>query len=182
LALPTRPASPPPFWGAINHAPLGILAVLCAVFAAVGVGTVTTELVRLVTWRPVTATVLSTDVRLERGAKHPTFRPVVVYRYDVDGRDYQADRVTPVAYAGSRGWAEAAVRPYEPGQTVTAYVNPANPGSAYLLHGFDFRLFPILAVPLCLLAFVGGLAHATRAHAPAPGLRPVPIFGPGKTA
>lgn len=154
---------------------------LCAVFAAVGVGTVTTELVRLVTWRPVTATVLSTDIRFERGAKHPTFRPIVVYRYAVAGRDYQADRVTPVAYAGSRGWAEAAVRPYEPGQTVTAYVNPANPGSAYLLHGFDVRLFPIVVVPFCLLAFVAGIARATRARAPAPRLRPVPIFGPGTT-
>lgn len=167
-----------PFWAAISTAPLGIVALLCAVFVGVGIGALATEAVRLLTWRPVAATVLATDIRLEHGSKHPTYRPVVVYRYDVGGRDYQADRVTPVTYASSYGWAETVIRRYAPGQTVTAYIDPANPGAAYLTHVFDMRLLSVIGVPFCLLAFVAGLTYGGRGRAPIPRHARVPIFGP----
>jgi Protein of unknown function (DUF3592) len=167
-----------PSWAAISTAPLGIVTLLCAVFVGVGVGALATDAVRLLTWRPVAATVLATDIRLEHDSRHPTYRPVVVYRYDVDGRDYQADRVTPVTYASSYGWAETVIRRYAPGQTVTAYVDPTNPGAAYLTHVFDMRLLSVIGIPFCLLAFVAGLTYGGRGPASIPQRAPVPIFGP----
>lgn len=153
---------------------------LCAIFGALGVGTVSTELVRLVTWRPVSATVVSAEVRREHGKRHPTFRPVVLYRYEFAGREYESDRVTPIAYASGHEWAVAVAGAYQPGERTTAYVNPANPSAAYLIHAFDAHLVPMLAIPFGVLAVIAAMARlAALQSTPTPRYPATPIFGSG---
>jgi hypothetical protein len=50
-------------------------------FVAVGIGIFGVQLYRIVTWTPVTANILSSDVGTVSGSKGNTYKPVVVYNY-----------------------------------------------------------------------------------------------------
>ena len=128
---------------------IGCALVLCALFLAVG-GTMTFVVARrLMTWHPVSATVLSTHITTVRGSKGGvSYRPDVAYRYTVDGRQYIGTRVTILNESRSGTWAYDLTRRYEVGSEVTAYVDPANPARAYLLHEWSFLPMLFTSVPL----------------------------------
>jgi hypothetical protein len=41
-------------------------------------------------------------------------------------------------------------RRFHTGETVTAYVSPTNPGSAFLIRDYDWRAYTLLGLPLAL--------------------------------
>jgi hypothetical protein len=127
----------------------GCLAAFLSIFVAVGIGLFSLEVYRIVTWRPVVATVVSSDIRTVRGDKGNTYKPVVVYNYTYQGLPHQAATVTPISISAGLGWAQSIANAYRSGNVTTAYVNPGHPNEAYLLR--HVSLFPLLFVfmPVC---------------------------------
>jgi hypothetical protein len=127
----------------------GCLAAFLSIFVAIGLGMFSLQLYRIVSWTPVTATVVSSDVGVVRGNKGNSYKPVVVYNYRYHGSPYQASAVTPISISASQNWAREIAGRYRSGDVTTAYVNPANPYNAYLLRQVSlipliFVLFPVL--------------------------------------
>lgn len=85
---------------------------------------------------PVEATVQSTDVAVKTDDDGDrSYRPVVTYEYTVDGESYTTDNVFPGGFTrwdDSRAWAERIAGQYSPGDRVTVYYRPGEPGHAYL--------------------------------------------------
>ncbi|MEF8840586.1 MAG: DUF3592 domain-containing protein [Haloarculaceae archaeon] len=90
--------------------------------------------------RPVEAVVLSTDVdhrviENDDGPDDHEYRPVIEYRYRVDGETYTGDNVFPGSFERwreSRSWAADIADDYDRGETVDARYNPSNPVDAYI--------------------------------------------------
>ena len=88
------------------------------------------------TWHNTTGTVLMSSVQWKRtGNSGSTTYPVVVYQYEVNGQRYQSQRIK----AGEQflnvriaGQAEATVKRYPIGATVTVYYDPKNPAESAL--------------------------------------------------
>ena len=63
------------------------------------------------------------------------YKPTVSFEYRFEGTAYTAHNIYPSAVEsdyGTRADAEAELEPYAVGNTVTAYVAPDTPGSAFL--------------------------------------------------
>lgn len=87
------------------------------------------------TWQSTTGTVVMSSVQSKHTGKSYSHYPVVVYLYQVNGQQYQSQRIK----AGEQflnvrvaGQAEATVQKYPIGSTVTVYYNPSNPTEAVL--------------------------------------------------
>ena len=79
-----------------------------------------------------------------------TRRPLIIYSYSIGGVRYTTDRVTALTRSHSASWADEIVGQYKVGQKVTAYVSPADPGSAFLIADRDWRAYAFAVVPLVL--------------------------------
>jgi hypothetical protein len=87
------------------------------------------------TWLSTSGTILMSSVQSSyTGKSHSTY-PVVVYSYSVNGQNYQSQRIK----AGEQflnvrvaGQAQATVKRYPIGATVTVYYDPANPAESVL--------------------------------------------------
>jgi len=142
---------------------LGCMTVFLMVFVAVGGRLVFVEWHRLNAARPMPATVLSTTVESIRGSKGGyTYRPVVTFRYEMNGHVYLGTHVTPISESRSGQWAYNLVARYPVGSTVTAWVDPLDPGDAYLLHEWSFLPLIFVAFPGLVLIFVWGAAISER--------------------
>lgn len=101
-------------------------------------------------WPQVQATVVHSEIQSERDSKGRTsYRVVVRYRYQVDGREIEANRV----YFGESSFitesdARAAVAPYPVGKVVTASHDPENVESAVLEPGRPRNLSLLIALGL----------------------------------
>ncbi|MEA5388589.1 DUF3592 domain-containing protein [Haloarculaceae archaeon H-GB11] len=83
----------------------------------------------------VNATISETDVETVTSKGSQSYAPTVGFDYRYQGTTYTSDRVFPTASRpkyDTRSKAAAVVRAYEPGETVTAHVDPAEPGNAFL--------------------------------------------------
>ncbi len=87
------------------------------------------------TWLSTTGTILMSSVQSQRTGRSHSIYPVVVYTYNVDGKNYQSQRIK----AGEQflnvriaGQAQATVNRYPIGTTVTVYYDPSNPAECAL--------------------------------------------------
>jgi len=91
---------------------------------------------------PTQGTVLSTGIDERSTDEGQEYRPVIRYRYTVDGEQYTAENVYPGQFTrwyGSRSTAASTTNRYAEGsdqtvdgEPVMVYYNPENPGEAYL--------------------------------------------------
>lgn len=81
-------------------------------------------------------------------------KPVVRYRYAVDGSTFIGFRVTFSGYGVSRSAMVQLIAPYPEGSTVTVYYDPANPASSVLnnLAKSDWRYWLMFGIGFWLLA------------------------------
>jgi hypothetical protein len=180
-ALPTVPVEQLAPWARVRSSPITtallllLSLVLLAEAAAMGY--------RLVTWRPMPATVLQIKIERPPGLslrRLPGDVPHISYRYTVDGLEYLKDRLTPIEgwikFGGPRPWIARIALSYAPGSTVVAYVNPHNPREAFLSR--DAVPVTWLLLPgLGLLAFnLFASWRLARRRAWAEALQPVPMF------
>lgn len=83
----------------------------------------------------VEATIVETDVSQSDGRSSANYHAHVEFTYQHEGTEYTGDRLVPGATSPSydtRSEAESAIEPYDAGETVTAYVDPADPGEGFL--------------------------------------------------
>lgn len=105
------------------------------------------------TWPHVQGKIIESRVQREQHLRTgPSFKPFVVYRYEVGGRQYTADRISHQDF-GDRD--ESAARsicdPYPPGASVDVFYDPKSPQAGVLEPGLTWRsYFSLLIAPLIL--------------------------------
>jgi hypothetical protein len=118
-------------------------------------------------WLAVPCTVVSSRVQSHSSDDGTTYSVDILYKYEIDGREYKANRYHFLggSSSGYRGKARI-VREHPPGSKMTCYVNPKDPTDAVLQRGFSgtmwFGLLPLLFV----LAGGAALAGALRSGKP----------------
>jgi hypothetical protein len=113
----------------------------------------------LTAYRPVPATVQSSDVVTSRDDKGQLLsRPAVHYAYQVDGQQYDTDIVTPLAEQRNGNWARELANSYHPGETVTAYYDPTNPHHAYLRRTWTILPWILMAGSAVFFGFAAMVA------------------------
>jgi Protein of unknown function (DUF3592) len=178
-------SAPAPAAGSLSGHPVatnwGCVGIFLAIFVAVGIGLFASEVYRVYTWQPVTARVLSTDIKAVRGDKGTTYAPAVRYDYSFDEQRYQSDRVLPLSISASYGWAQRLRDRFRPGQIVTAYVNPNRPSSAFLVREVSLLPLVFVAFPLAIVGVLAWFARVQRRQLAAMQRYPVPVvdWAPG---
>ena len=101
--------------------------------ALIGIRMQREQSAELRTWRPTRALVVFDSLNAWHDRRgQDRVRPVVRYRFAMNGRTYASERVWPIVRRGSRAWGDSLLRANRVGDSVTAYVNPADPRRAYL--------------------------------------------------
>lgn len=110
-------------------------------------------------WVSVPCRILASDLQQNRGSKGTTYKAVIKFTYQVEGRAFAADGHSffnsfSSGYAGQK----KIVDQYPPGAQVTCFVNPRNPGEAVLYRGpthmLWWGLFPLPFIAIGSLAFL----------------------------
>ncbi|WP_227133878.1 DUF3592 domain-containing protein [Halorubellus salinus] len=145
-----------------------LMVVFGLVFAGVGGYLYVEERRAIENSEPVDATVVSAEVVVETdrdsdGDVTRSYRPDVVYRYEVDGESYEGDNVIPGPGSVSKGqgWANRVVDEHPPGANVTAYVDRDDPTTAFLVKERQ-TLFHAIFVGVGLVTSLAGVAWLGR--------------------
>jgi len=116
------------------------------------------------TYDEVNATVedswVDTEVRIdEDGDRERTYYPSVRYTYTYEGTTYNSTslRPGPGRFGTGQGKAQDIVSNHQPGDTVTAYVDPDDPSESFLIKDTAI-LIPVLLLLGGLLPLYWGLA------------------------
>ncbi len=110
-------------------------------------------------WRPVPATVLRSEVGVHPSDEgDPTYSVDVVYRYEVDGREYRSGRYDFMigSTGGYEGKAEIVQR-LPAGTETTAWVDPEDPASAVLSREMRGELWLGLLPGVFVAVGLGGI-------------------------
>ena len=173
-ALASAPVS-----GSVSGHPVatnwGCVGAFIGVFVAAGLGFFGAELYRVALWRPVSARILSTDIKAVRGDKGTSYTPVVRYQYSVDSAQYISNQVLPLTISASYGWAVKLRDRFRRGEVVTAYVNPRRPASAFLVREVSFLPLLFVVIPLAMVGIMAWMAGIQRRQLAATVRYPVPI-------
>ncbi len=130
----------------------------------------------LLTWKPTTATVVSSDVGYVRTNKGTSWKPVVKYTYSVAGAEYSSYKVAPLDQSASEHWARSISKRFPAGATITAWYNPRKPSDAIIDRHFatiPFIMMGIMVFFVSLLIWAVKRGQARNAAALAGGDVPV---------
>lgn len=94
----------------------------------------------------VAAEVLETRVERKRSRRSTSYRPVVRFRFTLDGKTHESDRVTPLDFSGTSSWADEMVARFPVGSTPKAWVNPSSPDKAYLVKETSSKNLAVLGI------------------------------------
>jgi hypothetical protein len=113
------------------------------------------ELAALASYRPVSAVVLSSEVKTHTGSDSTTYSIQIRYRYTVDGQSYESNRYDLLG-GSSSGYKNKAkiVRQHPVGAEVICYVSPEFPDKAVLVRDWQ-PIYLITGLPV--LFFLIGL-------------------------
>ena len=102
-------------------------------------------------------TVVSTKIESSSDSEGgTTYTPQVHYTYSVNGRQFQADRISYLFVSSSHQAAQNVVDRFPAGQALTVYYNPASPGDSVLVRGIDgMHLFVGLFILLANFMAIG---------------------------
>ena len=94
-------------------------------------------------WPAVNGVILDSAIAADRDGGRQLFRPVVRYRYEVDGRRYVGSRIQSAANEGFRKYTRArrVLDRYRAGSTIRVHYDPSRPGMAVLQPG---QAIPVL--------------------------------------
>jgi hypothetical protein len=110
-------------------------------------------------WPTVPGIVLESAVATTSNGHRQLYRPVVRYRYEVDGQRYEGSRIGWGALAGFRKFTRARrlLDGYRPGGTIAVYHDPQRPSLAVLQPDAAAGLRPVLlaAPTACVMLAIG---------------------------
>ena len=115
-------------------------------------------------WPTVVGSVASSGIDEAVNRKGRRYRPVILYRYEVDGRTYESDTVcgNDAKSYPDRADAEGLLEEVVSGGSPTVYYNPEDPGQAVLTPGSLVRAWSITATGAALLALCGWIMVRRR--------------------
>lgn len=90
----------------------------------------------LSTARETEAVIVASEVEWHPGPANDQkaeYLPIVRFSYSVDNKTHESSTVSPARSAGRHGWAEEIVRRFPTGKKTTAYYDPTDPATAFLL-------------------------------------------------
>jgi hypothetical protein len=179
--FPTDAAVPTPVgWQRVPRGNVVLAQIILALFAVTAVAISGVEVYRMMTWQPAAATVMTSAVQTKRGAKGGiTYQPQVSYWYRINGQEYVANGVTPIAISGGRSWARSVAARFTPGAAVTAYVDPGDPTRAYVVREFSPIPLWLLAIVIVMWGLLSWMTRRNGAAGLAPGALGVPVVGVG---
>lgn len=160
-------------------------------FAGIGVGATWVVLLHPAlmimqarSWNETTCTVeLSRVVSSSDGDGSTTYRPEILYRYEIGGRTYRSSRVTFFGGSSSgRNGKEEVVRRYPVGREAVAFVNPSNPAESVLIRsatpmmffGLLTLVFLVIGVAVLVATFRGLKKSKSGAASISSSLRAAP--------
>jgi len=156
---------------------LGCVMAFLGLFTLIGGGMAVVQVVRLVSWHPSPATVITSHIDAVRGSKGGTsYRPSVIYSYEVGGRRYVSSSVTILNESAGWAWANRIINRYPPGAETVAYVDPGNPGKAYLVHDLSVVPFIFIFIPIAFGALVVFSVRWNARQAAVAAAVPVPVL------
>ena len=128
-------------------------------------------------WNARPCTVVSSRVQSHDSDDGTTYSVKILYAYEVNGREYKANRYNFVGGSSSGYSGKAAiVKQHPPGSQKVCYVNPADPTDAVLRPGFTpmlwFGLIPLSFVAFGFVGVVGAIRKARAPTTPPGGTRP----------
>lgn len=153
----------------------GCMGAFLSIFVAAGLGVFGAEVYRFATWEPVSARVLTTDIKTVSGDKGSTYAPAVTYQYSFKGAQYTGDGVLPITISASHKWAENLRDRFRPGHIVTAYVNPSRPSKAYLVRRISLLPLLFVGMPIAMVLFLSWIVQGQRRQLAAVETMPVPV-------
>ena len=108
-------------------------------------------------WPQTSGEVLESELVESRGDDGFLYRAHVVYRYALDGAEFESDRIwSGLDYSTSdRSEMQEIVRTHPVGKTVTVYYSPDDPAESVLMPGANLSSYVLFSVGLVFLA-VGG--------------------------
>ena len=118
-------------------------------------------------WPTAEAVISSSQVLTDRATPHspPRYVAEVHYRYQFNGESHTSRRIKRVDGPSSqKSRAEATVAKYRPGQTVTCYVNPAQPDFAILEPDSRAALYSMWFPLLFVVGGAGMIISAFRSN------------------
>lgn len=117
---------------------------------------------KLAEYRPIGVTILSTKVETTRGPEGEVLRrPIVSYRYIIDGKIYVNDAVAPDVTRRAGDWAFEVVNRFTPGERRRGFYNPTHPERSFLLEPRGRGWYVLGVLPLLLLV---AIVWSLRAH------------------
>jgi len=128
-------------------------------------------------WNAVSCTIISSRVQHHSSDDGTTYSVDILYAYEVDGREYKANRYDFLggSSSGRRG-KQRVVNQHPPGAKRICYVNPGDPTDAVLHRGLAtgmwFGLIPLVFVAVGLGGMIGTARHPGRQISPAIISRP----------
>lgn len=109
------------------------------------------------TYQPVRAKVLSSHVKQWHDSHGvDQYDAEIHYQYEVNGKAWQSDQVTPIYISSSQEWADSLVATHKAGQECDAYYDPENPDQAVLLRRYYFS--PYKELLECAFTWTGSCA------------------------
>jgi hypothetical protein len=114
-------------------------------------------------WAEASGLVISSKVCRSEGIKSTSYSPNIVYRYEVNGKDYESKQITFGFVKGDESEAIEKVSLYSAGSQVKVYYNPSSPEQSCLETGGSKAGFAI-PIGLSIIFMVGGIWGANRAR------------------
>ena len=137
-----------------NSTPRLLLALLLGVGAVVGGGYLwVSQNEEIDTYEPVDATVVHSELG---SSDDGSYHAAITYEYTVDGRTYESSNIFPGPGDSTGTDPQGLVDDHPEGASVTAYYDPANPSTAFLIQERNV-IIPVMMVGMGgLTVFVAG--------------------------
>lgn len=117
--------------------PLGIF------FSIVGCMEIASQHSRITGFTSVRATIVSVELR-RAGSK--TYKPIVRYKYEVEGQVFSCDKVFPLPDDGAKSWARGVIAQFPVGDEVDGWYDPERPREAFLIRRYSFFPYGMLLI------------------------------------
>jgi hypothetical protein len=89
-------------------------------------------------WASTEGIVVSGRVETSHSTKGASkSKPVISYRYAVNGTEYESERYSLTVARGASFWAKEVIDSHPAGSRITVYYNPENPAKSVLDRGFQ---------------------------------------------
>jgi hypothetical protein len=123
-------------------------------------------------YQPVPATIVESYVTnyLDSDGDRQ-YEPKIQYRYEVAGKTWQSEQLTPISSPGDEQWAQAMTNRYRTGAECTVYHDPRDPGQAVLCKRYSFEPYYHMlqgAFSLTALSFIALRFWFRRERQPVP--------------